>query len=425
MNSITLKEGNEGKNQASYIIFFFAVALYINTCGNGYAVDDGAVLVHAKQGLAHLHSLLTNDLFSPVYGQPLDIGIRWRPFTLFISALEYTAFGDSPFIGHLINVILYGCIGLTLFSLLSAVFSKNILIAFVAAILFIAHPIHSEVVANIKSRDELFSLLFLLLSLLFLYRSVLRKNSMHQLCTCLLFALAILSKENGIAFIAVIPAFLFCFTAMSVKQSIRSALPYIGITLLYLGLRSYVFNGFIIADVNQDILENQFYGLSFVQKLANVSAIFGKYIGLLLFPHPLSCDYSFNQIPLINWADTKAILSALVHLCLLAFAVKNLRKSEMGTAGPDVRSVLSFCILFYLITMSMVSNLVFNIGTPLAERFLFMPSLGYCLAVAVLALRVLKIAKTDQLVFPSKLYIPFTFLLAAFSFKTVDRNKDW
>lgn len=433
MKPIIIAQQENGLHQPSYyIIFLFAVALYLNTAENKYAFDDTVVLSHAKHGLKDIPALLTNDLFSPMYGQPLDIGIRWRPFALFTSTIEYEVFGESPFIGHLLNMILYGSAGIVLLRLLSQLLPKAPLVAFISALIFIAHPVHTEAVANIKSRDEIFSFTFLLLTLLFIHLFTDTDKRKHFIYSCLFYILALLSKENGITFLAIIPLFLFCFTNKTRKQTLLLTVPFLVIVILYLSVRASLFHGVIIGDRNMDIMENQFYGIPFLQKSANVLYILGKYLLLLFFPHPLACDYSYNQIPIINWTNSKAIASALIYLGLFIVAVKilwNYKKissDKSNNLNPlNLKLILSFCILFYLITISIVSNLLFNIGTPMAERFLFLPSLGFCLAITVLLLRGLKIKDLHELKFPPALYIPLALILAAFSFKTIDRNRDW
>ncbi|MFH1004981.1 MAG: tetratricopeptide repeat protein [Bacteroidota bacterium] len=433
--NFTIQHQNNGKSQSYYIIFLFAVALYINTAGHYYALDDTTVLTQSKHGLTNIPALLTNDLFSPIYGQSLDIGVRWRPFLIFTSALEYEIFGENPFIGHVINIILYGLTGIVLLLLLSQMIPKAPLVAFITTMIFIAHPIHTEVVANIKSRDEIFSFLFLMLTLFFLHRFSNADNTHKRkqfMYSCLFYILSLLSKENGITFLAVIPLFLFCFTNKNLKQCLLLTLPYLTIVVLYLSLRASLFYGFIIGDRNMDILENQFYGIPFLQKIANILYVMGKYFLLLFFPHPLACDYSYNQIPLIGWTDIKALVPALILLVLFFFAIKtiwdNKKKSSdiiIQYSPLNIKLILSFCILFYFITISIVSNLLFNIGTPMAERFLFMPSLGFCLAITIIILHILQIKSWHELKFSSSLYIPLGLLLVVFSFKTIDRNSDW
>lgn len=425
LQSIDLRNNNI--NQLYYFVFLFAVGLYINTIGHDYAFDDTAVLSHAKYGLKEL---FTNDLFSPVYGQPLDIGVRWRPLLVLTFAIENELFGSSPFIGHAINVILYGFAAIVLFIILLKMFPKAHLLAFVSTLIFIAHPLHTEVVANIKSRDEILAFLFLMLTFFFLIKFTNSDKKKYLGYGCLTYSLALLSKEISITFLAIIPLFLFCFTNKNWKQSFILVSPFFILVGAYLALRASIFFGYIIGDQNQDALENHFYGVPLANKFATIFYIMGKYFRLLCFPHSLACDYSFNQIPITNWMDPGAYLPALLCLVFLGFAVKTIWNFRKTTDESQLTSdrwtvFLAFCILFYFITLSITSNAFFNIGAPMAERFLFLPSLGFAIAVAIIMLKLLNIRDWHELNLPPALYGVLIVVLLAFSFKTISRNMDW
>jgi tetratricopeptide (TPR) repeat protein len=79
----------------------------------------------------------------------------------------------------------------------------------------------------------------------------------------------------------------------------------------------------------------------------------------------------------MTFGDWEAIVSLLLYLALGAYALWRLPK----------RDPMSFAILFYLITLAIVSNLFFPVGTHMAERLLFMPSVGFSLALALLGYR--------------------------------------
>src|SRR3972149_4965022 len=150
---------NDGNFRWAYIfLFLFAVGLYANTLNHDFAFDDSVVITgnkYTKQSFDGIKTLATKDLFYGIYGSALDLeGGRWRPLTLVMFAVEYHFFGDNAHPYHFINILLYGITAIILFLTLKEFFPKNYLLAFIATLLFIAHPLHTEVVANIKSRDE-------------------------------------------------------------------------------------------------------------------------------------------------------------------------------------------------------------------------------------------------------------------------------
>src|SRR5204863_412171 len=99
----------------------------------------------------------------------------------------------------------------------------------------------------------------------------------------------------------------------------------------------------------------------------------GRYMVLLVFPRTLSSDYSFNQIPLFGtagnyWIDASAWISFGVVMLLLVAALW-LRKKER---------LFSWGVLFFFVMMLPTSNVLITIGSIMAERFLYLPSVGFC-----------------------------------------------
>lgn len=457
-------------------LFLFACALYINTLHHQFAFDDSVVITgnkYTKEGFAGIKTLATKDLFFGIYGNSLDLeGGRWRPLTLILFAIEYQLFGDNPTPFHAINILLYGLTAIVLFMTLLQLLSttsisgksvQNIIgrdrgigiLALTTTILFIAHPIHTEVVANIKSRDEIVSFLFLCMTLLFLFKQVGSTLSSIKITgiACICYFLALLSKENGITFLAVIPLSLICFAEKNLKQSLTISIPYIITAVIYVAIRTSMV-GFIGDRVSNDLTDNPFMTfnfstvpvpLPFMEKFATVCWILLKYLFLLIFPHPLSSDYSFNQIPAIGITNPKALISILIYSGLFIWALLTIFKqnqsqtTQTNNVSPDnqrrlsfpplaLKNILAFSILYYLATISVVSNLFFLIGTNMGERFIYTTSLGFCLALAAI---ILKLTNTEKLELKKetlqnpRLLAGVLILVIPYSIKTINRNPAW
>ena len=128
----------------------------------------------------------------------------------------------------------------------------------------------------------------------------------------------------------------------------------------------------------------------------------------MFVPYPQTHDYYPRHIDLMRWTDWQVILSILTYVSLIVLAVIGARKKR----------VYAFGILFFLITLSIVSNIVFPVGTNMSERFLYMPSLGWAIGIAgVLALFV-----KDRW---QKILPILGVVLLAFSVLTVLRNRVW
>ncbi|MFA4852260.1 MAG: hypothetical protein WC599_07050, partial [Bacteroidales bacterium] len=156
-------------NLPVYFLFGFALLLYANSLFNQYALDDRLMITEnqfTKKGFNGIGDILSTDSFVGFFGKQKNLvaGGRYRPLSHITFAIEYALFGFNPFIGHLINILLYAFSCLLVYKALLKLFPSGnkhwyLTIPFIATMLFIAHPIHTEVVANIKGRDEILSLL--------------------------------------------------------------------------------------------------------------------------------------------------------------------------------------------------------------------------------------------------------------------------
>ena len=184
------------------IIFLLAFIQYSNTLGHDFAWDDKIVIQEndrVQQGFSGIPELFlkyNSDLRKDQYG--------YRPITLTSFAIDYAISAGEPGFFHFMNILYFGLLCLVLFILLNRIFKQySPVLPFLITVLFTVHPIHVEVVANIKSRDEILALLFCLLSLLQFLNYLERKQWKSIALTILYFGLAFLSKENAITFIPI------------------------------------------------------------------------------------------------------------------------------------------------------------------------------------------------------------------------------
>ena len=408
------------------LIFFFTSAIYFNTLWNQYAIDDTLVLTENKftmQGFGGIKELMTHDSFVGFFGErgsALVSGGRYRPLSIVTLAIEVEFFGMNPKISHGVNILLFTLTCLLLYHILKILLPGRrespfyLSIPFIAAILFAGHPIHTEVVANIKGRDEIMGLLFSLLTLLAALKYVKTQNIVHIVWGLLVFFLALLSKENAITFIAIIPLTFFFFTKATRKDYLMLLAYFIPI-FLFLFMRNH-YTKASIAGETAEVLNNPFALIpktieGFLMHYATVIMTFLLYIKLLIFPHPLTHDYYFNQIPIIGTKDPVFLLSVIVNGGLVLYALINFRK----------KTVPSYAILFYFITFSIVSNLLFTVGALMNERFIYVSSLGFCLFIAYILVK----AKDRFHISANIITGILVVILLLYSAKTISRNRVW
>jgi len=395
------------------ILVLFAIGLNANTLFNEYAVDDFVVLTENKlveKGINGIPEILNHDFFYGVEGTDENglSGGRYRPFALVIFALEHQFFGENPFVSHLINVLLFALLIVLLFKLLQTYIfrEQHKYLAFVTCLIFVVHPIHTEVIANVKSRDELIAFILLVITSVMLIKHTEKRSVVLLLSGLFFFFIAMLTRESAVVFIVVLPLFLYFFLDQSIKRSIFISLPLVAIFIGYMIIR-YSVVGFKTYSV-MNVLDAPFLYATTTQAFATKVFILVKYIGLLIFPHPLSCDYSYNQIPYIEVYAAQFIISLLVLLGLTIYALYFLKN----------KSLFSFCILYFFLTISLFANFVVDIGAPLAERLLFQPSLAFCIVVAAFYFKIEK--KYSMLS-----NVTLAIILLLFSVKTIMRNAEW
>jgi tetratricopeptide (TPR) repeat protein len=400
-----------------------AFLLYANSIQNGYVLDDGIVITKdtfTQQGIKGIPDILTTDAFTGFFGKNKDLvsGGRYRPLSIVTFAIEQEFFGGNPHISHFLNILLYALTGVLMFVVLSRLLKTSradawwMTVPFLASAFFIAHPVHTEVVSNIKGRDEILCLLFCLLALYLLLEFVATRRTLYAALTPLAFFLALISKENAITYLAVIPLALFCFTNSSPKKLALWMAPLAVIAVVFLALRSHFAGGAESGDITE-VLNNAFVYAGTSQKFATISSILGRYLLLLLFPHPLSHDYYYNQIPIIGWESPGAIIPLLVYLAMGIYALAALPKKRLT----------AFVILYYLATLSVVSNIFLPVGTTMSERFLYLPSVGFCLLLGWLLVQLSRRVPAANA--RTVLAAAAVAILGAYGFKTVDRNPAW
>jgi hypothetical protein len=160
---------------SSVTIFSFAFLLYSNTINHDYALDDtGAIQqnLNVKKGITGIPDILKMDLWEQ---SEVRLGY-YRPLSLITFAIEYEFFQNAPHVHHFTNVLFFATSCVILFLVMHALLGNvHQFIPLCVTLLFAAHPIHTEVVANIKSRDEILSFLFVFTSILF-FILFLKKN---------------------------------------------------------------------------------------------------------------------------------------------------------------------------------------------------------------------------------------------------------
>lgn len=385
-----------------------AFLLYVPTLSYEYAFDDD---VYARknrvtqQGFSAIDDMWGKGTTYGFDGQSVG---TYRPITLMTFAMESNQGRFDPTTSHRVNVFLYGlCIAL-LFLLLAHIFpQQKVLLLGLLTVLFATHPIHVEVVANVKSRDELLAFLFLMGGVLLFVE---KKNLVSVMLGSGLFLLACLSKEIALSYLLVIPFLLFFYKKLTVKYIATISIGLILATGTYFLLRMQALDSGV-DDQAMTLYNNAIMAAEgTMNQLATKFLVLGKYLGLLFFPLTLTYDYSFAQVEPVSWGHIGAWGSLLVYVGIIALGIWGSMRKEKWALG----------IVMYLLPLAIVSNFLVLIAATMAERFLFLPSLGWVIAIGAVAIWGIGKLKQQGIV-PVLLGV----VIVLFAWKSIERMPAW
>jgi len=393
-----------------------AFLLYASTIGFGYALDDRAVTFNnefVKQGFKGFPEILTNYYWKG-FGYP-NAGL-FRPLSLLLFAVEWQFAPDKPAVFHFVNVALYAGIAFVAFRFLRTLLSQyNVWLSAAAVALWLAMPVHTEVVANIKSADELLMTLF---SFLFL-ETVLKNfregttNIKSGLKMGGYLLLALLSKEGAILLIPLAIVMIFLFEKVSWNQ-VKIPL----VTMLSIAAMWLVWHRSVIA-AGGDVITYSYHDNALVgapdraSGFATAVSFQLSYLQKIFLGFPLSYDYSFKEFEYQSFTSLPFIIALLLVIGLFFVAIRF--RSSMP--------VISFGILWYAITFALTANIVTYIGATFADRFTFLPSFGIALGVVFLLYRQSGLL-TERKAF-SGISIILLPVILVYSVQTYARSQDW
>ncbi|MBU1062056.1 MAG: tetratricopeptide repeat protein [Candidatus Omnitrophica bacterium] len=400
------------------LLILISIIVFSNTFKNPFVWDEEELIVDNR----YTKSLKDIPfLFNPKYWNYYYPGSKgqYRPVSLASFTLDYLIWNLRPFGYHLTNLLLHILnvilIYLIIFRLVRPPEKEGVLLdlPFLAALFFAVHPVHTESIAWIKNRFDLLSLLFLLLSFLFFIKyvskeKVLRGRIILYFASQISFVLALFSKETAITLPLVLILYAIYFLP---KKEYKGALvgigSYFGIIFFYLAFK---LKGLISVLSDESIIK-----LGIHYHILAVIKTMGYYMKLLILPINLNIEH-FLSVPK-SFFEIGVVLSSLMLLVLAIMVIRGLKYSRM----------VSFGILWFFITLLPASNIIFLYARPIAEQRLYIPSLGFCI---ILAMGIRAIPFLESRFFSRKILknLAVLFTIAIFIFYStiaINRNFDW
>jgi tetratricopeptide (TPR) repeat protein len=392
------------------LLFLAVLFAYANTPGLGFALDS-VNLIHGDPRIraataGNLDLILKND-----YWWPSSVDVLYRPITTASFLFNYAILGNGAKAPgyHLLNLLLHLANAWLVFQLALRVL-RDRRMAWFAAALWAVHPIGSESVANIAGRADLLATLFVLSGLLLYIRLMAVDEGGWQWRAGVLAASAaagMFSKESA----AVLPGLMLlwdvAFGAGWRRGGTHRLAAYAAVLLplaMLLMVRHQVFAAAPVPEMPWT--DNPMRDAGFWAARGTAIKIIGMELGLLAWPLRLASERGFDQIALATVADWRAWLALAAVSAILAAAVARRRKDP----------ILFWAAGFFAIALLPVSNLIFPIGATMAERFLYLPSIGFAIAAAAL------LERLDRRVPVKYAAVVLLILLAG---RTFARNRAW
>ncbi|MDD2680183.1 MAG: tetratricopeptide repeat protein [Candidatus Omnitrophica bacterium] len=335
----------------SLIVLGFLV--YANTLGGKFLWDDyGLVRDNAHiQSLSNIKKIFVTDI-----GAGADVKSNfYRPVQILTYALDYSLWQLNPAGYRLTSILLHIAVALCAYWLVNLIF-QNYWLAFLSAIFFAVHPIHTEAVAYISARADIIAALFFLLTFIFYIKHV-NSGSNKPLALALLFyPLALFAKENSLILPALVVFYHYVFRSrLKTRALLFLLIEAVGYLLLRLAvLKSQP----LVLSYNNEFLHARLPGFFLAT---------GEYIRLIFLPFNLHMEYGLK---IFKFSDPGVIAGALMLIAALLCVFKKWKNK-----------IWPFAAGWFLITLFPASN-IYPVNAYMAEHWMYLPSVGVFIAVS-------------------------------------------
>jgi len=430
---------NRRKLVSILIITLLSIALYSNTLSNEFVFDDYSSIITNKN-ITNLTNVRTIWQSNPTrFISYLSLAINYK-----IGKLNVTSY-------HITNILIHTLAGISVFFLLELLLETPALkkeqrlyskLPFIAALIFVTHPIQTQAVTYVTQRMASMTALFYLLSLIFFLKVILlvrnasrTKNKAYyfkllafQFNSVCFAVLAFLTKENAFTLPLAILLIYYLFFTNSIKLIFKKFYIFLPIAsiMLFVALLWQMQPGYLsMLKFKEAILSLRFADILFITHkfdyiyLITEFKVIIYYIYIFIFPLRQNVDYDF---PMSNsFFEPLTLASFLLIVAIIVFALIKRSKNKL----------LSFGILFFFLTLSIESTIIGQLDV-IYEHRLYLPSVGLVIVAGVIFCKIQNFIftkwKNDEAKTASAKRI-FTMILFGtillLSITTISRNKIW
>jgi Tfp pilus assembly protein PilF len=370
---------------------------YANIFQNDFAWDDKFFIVDN----IHIRDMRNIPAF---FAEPSP-GNLYRPLRSVFYTLTYSVWRLNVFGYHLNSLMLHFLVTLLLF-LITLKITNNSVISFAASLLFTAHPIHTARITNMTAAFDVFGIVFMLTALFFYILFSKNGKIKYAALSIASYCIALFSSEEALTLILLLFLYEFSFNCSinmkNARMLLKRCVPYIIVTFFYLAARWAV--------LHQIGRGSEYFGHTFLGTMLTTLKVFAKYIIVLLLPTNLTIDR------VVKFETSVFSVSFLAHFALLLVALAFFAKSH------GKQKLAFFSIGWFFITLLPFSN-IFPQITIMAERYLYLPSYGFCLFLAFL---IFSINRARILKHRRAISISLVILITAtYTILTIQRNAEW
>ena len=353
-----------------------------------YIRDNPLITVFTWENILHVFNFKTVVLGN------------YHPLTVLSYMIEYQVAGTKPFLYHFDNLLLH-LFNIILVARLVWLLTKKNSATLIAAALFALHPMRVESVVWAAERKDVLYTFFFLISLIFYIHFLLRsnRNMQYYLISLLFFVLSVLSKGQAVVLTLVIFLVDYWFSKKIDLTSLLNKIPYLIISIV---------SG-IIAMMAQhsSLTEQRLMAHSVFERIVTAAFNVSAYLYKLVFPFQLSSFYPYPSDGDKLWVYAGALLSVVLIVLVAVLFRKN--------------KTIVFGSLFYLLTLSIVSQILPVGNAIMADRYTYVPYIGLFFIAGVLLDRYITAKPKHAVTVVSAVIL----VLAVFSIKTYAQAKVW